>query len=78
MVNPSGVQLDMLNSVAGGEDDSPDYDPVDPFQGRTQNLPDGSLLERREYLNGEWIPGRGDYLTSQRGLFFEASYLHRF
>ncbi len=25
MVNPSGVQLDMLNSVAGGEDESPDY-----------------------------------------------------
>ena len=25
MANPSGVQLDMLNSVAGGEDASPDY-----------------------------------------------------
>ncbi|HSK09288.1 MAG TPA: DUF5916 domain-containing protein, partial [Vicinamibacterales bacterium] len=25
MVNPSGVQLDMLNSVAGDEDSSPDY-----------------------------------------------------
>jgi hypothetical protein len=25
MVNPSGVQLDMLNSVAGGEDESPDW-----------------------------------------------------
>ena len=25
MVNPSGVQLDMLNSVAGGEDQSPDW-----------------------------------------------------
>lgn len=25
MVNPSGVQLDMLNSIAGGEDQSPDY-----------------------------------------------------
>jgi hypothetical protein len=25
MVNPSGVQLDMLNSVAGGEDQSPDF-----------------------------------------------------
>jgi Domain of unknown function (DUF5916)/Carbohydrate family 9 binding domain-like len=25
MVNPNGVQLDMLNSVAGGEDESPDY-----------------------------------------------------
>src|SRR6188768_2025082 len=25
MVNPNGVQLDMLNTVAGGEDQSPDY-----------------------------------------------------
>src|SRR5262245_6772773 len=25
IVNPSGVQLDMLNSAAGGEDQSPDY-----------------------------------------------------
>ena len=25
MVNPSGVQLDMLNSASGGEDQSPDY-----------------------------------------------------
>jgi Domain of unknown function (DUF5916)/Carbohydrate family 9 binding domain-like len=25
MVNPSGVQLDMLNSASGGEDESPDY-----------------------------------------------------
>ena len=25
MVNPSGVQLDMLNSVSGGEDESPDW-----------------------------------------------------
>ena len=25
MVNPSGVQLDMLNSVSGDEDQSPDY-----------------------------------------------------
>jgi hypothetical protein len=38
----------------------------------------GSIIERRDYLNGEWIPGRGEYDTSQRGLFFKASYLHRF
>ena len=25
MVNPSGIQLDMLNSVAGGEDSAPDW-----------------------------------------------------
>jgi hypothetical protein len=38
----------------------------------------GSLIERRDYAGGEWILGQGDYQTSQRGLFFKASYLHRF
>lgn len=38
----------------------------------------GSLLERRGFQDGRWIPLQGDYLTSQRGLFFKASYLHRF
>ena len=38
----------------------------------------GSLIERRGFLDGQWIPGEGDYATSQRGLFFKASYLHRF
>jgi uncharacterized protein DUF5916/cellulose/xylan binding protein with CBM9 domain len=38
----------------------------------------GSVIERRDYVDGQWIPGRGDYATSQRGLFFKASYLHRF
>ena len=38
----------------------------------------GSLIERRDFINGEWILGDGDYQTSQRGLFFKASYLHRF
>ena len=38
----------------------------------------GSLIERRDYVGGEWIPGRGEYDTSRRGLFFKASYLHRF
>jgi hypothetical protein len=38
----------------------------------------GSLIERRNYVNGAWIPNSGDYETSQRGLFFKASYLHRF
>ena len=38
----------------------------------------GSLIERRGYADGEWIPGTGDYATTQRGLFFKASYLHRF
>jgi hypothetical protein len=38
----------------------------------------GSLLERRDLVNGEWVLGSGNYRTSQRGLFFKASYLHRF
>lgn len=38
----------------------------------------GSLIERREYADGAWILGRGDYGSSQRGFFFKASYLHRF
>ncbi len=38
----------------------------------------GSLIEQRGFVQGEWVPGSGDYATSQRGLFFKASYLHRF
>jgi hypothetical protein len=38
----------------------------------------GSLIERRALVEGDWIPGGGDYLTSQPGLFFKASYMHRF
>jgi hypothetical protein len=38
----------------------------------------GSLIERREYLDGRWIPNEGTYQTSRRGLFFKASYLYRF
>jgi hypothetical protein len=38
----------------------------------------GSLIERRDFVNGEWVVGSGDYRTSQRGLFFKASYLYRF
>jgi hypothetical protein len=38
----------------------------------------GSLIERRDFIDGQWTVGRGTYETSQRGLFFKASYLHRF
>jgi uncharacterized protein DUF5916/cellulose/xylan binding protein with CBM9 domain len=38
----------------------------------------GSLIERRDFVDGAWVSGRGAYETSQRGLFFKASYLHRF
>ena len=38
----------------------------------------GSLLEQREWDGAGYVSGRGDYSTSQRGLFFKASYSHRF
>lgn len=38
----------------------------------------GSLLERRQYREQQWIDGAGPYLTTRRGLFFKASYLYRF
>lgn len=38
----------------------------------------GSLYEQRGFENGRLIPDTGDYLTVRRGLFFKASYLHRF
>jgi len=38
----------------------------------------GSLLEQRAFREGRWIPLEGEYLTTQRGLFFKASYLWRF
>jgi hypothetical protein len=38
----------------------------------------GTLLERRAYVDGEWVLGDGRYRTSRRGVFFKASYLHRF
>jgi hypothetical protein len=38
----------------------------------------GSLIEQRDFVGNEWISGEGNYQTSQRGLFFKASYLHRF
>jgi hypothetical protein len=38
----------------------------------------GSLIERREFVDGRWISNEGTYQTSRRGLFFKASYLYRF
>jgi hypothetical protein len=38
----------------------------------------GSLIERRGFENGTLVPNTGEYLTTNRGLFFKASYLHRF
>ena len=37
-----------------------------------------ALLEQRDFKDGRWVSGEGDYLTTNRGLFFKASYLYRF
>ena len=56
MVNPSGVQLDMLNSVAGGEDTSPDY--VWDSAGRLNQT--GYAVEMRVPLQSIRFQGRHD------------------
>jgi hypothetical protein len=38
----------------------------------------GSIMERREFVEGSWIPGQGRLGTSRRGVFFKTSYLYRF
>jgi hypothetical protein len=38
----------------------------------------GSVYEQRGFDKGELVPNTGNYLTVSRGLFFKASYLHRF
>ena len=38
----------------------------------------GSLIEERDFVDGEWAPGTGSYLTTQRGLFLKTSYVLRF
>jgi hypothetical protein len=38
----------------------------------------GSIFERRSWDGQQLVQGPGDYLNTQRGLFFKVSYLHRF
>jgi Domain of unknown function (DUF5916)/Carbohydrate family 9 binding domain-like len=38
----------------------------------------GSLIERRDYQDGTWTPGAGDYRATQRGLLLKVSYLFQF
>jgi hypothetical protein len=38
----------------------------------------GSLIEQRAFADGQWVPLTGAYRTTERGLFFKASYLYRF
>lgn len=38
----------------------------------------GSLIEERQWDGARLLEGPGNYLTTRRGLFFKASYIHRF
>ena len=38
----------------------------------------GSSIEQRGWDGNAWQPGLGHYTTARRGLFFKASYIHRF
>lgn len=38
----------------------------------------GSLIERRAFVDGQWVPQTGAFRTTERGLFLKASYLYRF
>ena len=38
----------------------------------------GSLIERQDWDGQRFIPTSGAYRTTERGLFFKASYVHRF
>ena len=38
----------------------------------------GSILERRHWDGQQWIANHGDYVNTQRSLFFKVSYLYRF
>jgi hypothetical protein len=38
----------------------------------------GALFERQDWDGTQFVSGRGNYLNTQRGLFFKLSYLYRF
>jgi hypothetical protein len=38
----------------------------------------GSLIEQRDFVDGQWVSNAGRYRTSQRGLFLKTSYVLRF
>ncbi len=50
----------------------------EPVPGTVAYAGYGSLIERRGWDGTGWRPGEGDYLTTRRGLFLKASYVHRF
>lgn len=50
----------------------------EPRPGTVVYIGYGSLLERRDFVDRQWVPLEGIYRTTRRGLFFKASYLYRF
>ena len=50
----------------------------EPRPGTVVYIGYGSLYEKRDYQNQEWVEGEGSYLTTRRGLFLKTSYLYRF
>ena len=50
----------------------------EPTPGTVIYIGYGSLIERRDFVDGRWVPNTGEYRTTQRGLFVKASYLYRF
>jgi len=50
----------------------------EPVPGTVAYAGYGTLLDRQDWNGEEFVNGRGNYLTTQRGLFFKLSYLYRF
>jgi hypothetical protein len=50
----------------------------EPRPGTVVYIGYGSLIERRAFLDGRWVPLTGTFRTTERGLFLKVSYLYRF
>ena len=79
-------QLNRQFSVRGiVQYDSSRHQVLTDFLGSWELLPGtvayagyGSLIERADWDGTQLVPGPGVYRTRERGLFFKASYVHRF
>jgi hypothetical protein len=50
----------------------------EPRPGTVGYIGYGSLFERRDFVDEQWVQPGGDYLVTRRGFFMKASYLYRF
>jgi hypothetical protein len=79
-------QLNRYFSVRGiVQYDSSRHQVLTDFLGSWELLPGtvayagyGSLIERADWDGTQFVPGSGVFRTRERGLFFKASYVHRF